>query len=358
MSTLEIAVSPLDVVRQTTLRLMTRSALLTRILGRRRSRVASLATVQVLVILALAVFFPVGMFFIGPMILGVAHIAADARYLVLRQRLPKAFVVLSAISAIAIVGLRVLEGLQVVHASVDVWEAAVGAFWMISALAFAARDARARRRALLVGLVLGGLFVVGLTHASAANVVMMHAHNVIGIATWVFLYRKRKAWELLPVAVLAVGVLFVVSGAALPWTYRAGGELAFGTHITAIGRWLAPGATPHVAAGIVISFVLLQAVHYAVWTTWIPQEDLSGEGTLTFRMTMRGLVTDFGAIGCAFVAAIIVGLAGLALFRIHAALSWYVTLSRFHGLLELAVIAFLFVRGEDLSRGGPRPRPS
>ena len=316
---------------------------------------ASLATAQVVLVLTLSVLFPVGMFFIGPMVLGIAHIAADARYLVLRQRLPKAFVVLSAISAIAIVGLRVLQAQGVVHASIDLWEAAVGALWLISALAFAARDRRARRRALAVGAGLGGLFVVGLMHASAANVVMMHAHNVIGIATWVFLYRKRKAWELLPIAVLTLGVVFILSGAALPWTYRAGGELAFGTHITAIGKWLAPGLTPHVAAGVVISFVLLQAIHYAVWTTWIPQEDLTGEGTLTFRMTVRGLIADFGFAGCALVGAVILGLAGLALFRIHDALSWYVTLSRFHGLLELAVIAFLFVRGEDLSRSAAPP---
>jgi hypothetical protein len=350
MSTLESVVSPLDVLRATTLRIVTRSSLLTRVLARRRSRVTTLATVQVLVVLALSVFFPVGMFFVGPMVLGIAHIAADARYLVLRQRLPKAFVVLSVVSAVAIVALRVLQSLDVVHAGVDLLEASVGALWMIAALLFAARDPRARRRALLVGLVLGGLFALGLRHASAANVVMMHAHNVIGIATWVLLYRKRKAWELLPIAVLAIGVLFVLSGAALPWTYRTGGELAFGTHITAIGRWLAPGMTPHVAASVVISFVLLQAIHYAVWTTWIPQEDLRGEGTLTFRMTVRGLVADFGVAGCALVVLVIAGLAGLAVFRIREALGWYVTLSRFHGLLELAVLAFLFVRGERLSR--------
>jgi hypothetical protein len=350
MTTLELAVSPLDVVRHATLRLATRSALLTRVLGRTRSRVASLATMHVAVIFALSVLFPVGMYFIGPMVLGAAHLAADARYLVLRQRLPRAFVVVTASSAVMIVGLRALTMLGVVHLPVDAWEAGVGALWMVLALSFAVRDRRTGQRALAVGSVLAVLFAVGLTHPNAANVVLMHAHNVVGIAAWALLYRRRKPWELVPIAALVLGVVFVVSGAALPWTYRAGGQVAFGTHVVAIGRWLAPGMTPHVAASIVIAFVFLQAVHYAVWLTWIPQEDLAGEGTLTFRMTVRGLKADFGVPGLVLVLAVMLGLAALAVFRIHEALHWYVTLSRFHGVLELAVIAFLLIRGESLSR--------
>jgi hypothetical protein len=64
---------------------------------------------------------------------------------------------------------------------------------------------------------------------------------------------------------------------------------------------------------------VLEALHvvHAVWTAWIPQEDLNGEGTLTFRMTVCGLLADFGVVGCAFVATLVIGLAGLALFRIH-----------------------------------------
>src|SRR5262249_51448844 len=148
----------------------------------------------------------------------------------------------------------------------------------------------------------------GIARPSIANVVMMHAHNVVGIATWALLFGRRRAWELVPIAALGLGVVFVLSGAALPFTYRAGGELAFEPHFTAIGRWLAPGASPRAAASIVIAFVFLQAVHYAVWLTWIPQEHLAGEGTPTFRMTVRGLVTDFGPAGCALVALVVLGL--------------------------------------------------
>ena len=61
-------------------------------------------------------------------------------------------------------------------------------------------------------------------------------------------------------------------------------------------------------------------------------------------------------LGCGLVLAVVLGLAVLALFRIHDALHWYVTLSRFHGLLELVVIAFLVIRGEGLRPpGAPHP---
>ncbi len=345
MTALDLAALPFDAARQKTLRFITRSSLVTRVVGRRKSRVAILATVQVLTLFLIAVLFPVGMFFVGPMILGAAHLAADARYLVLRRRLPRGFVILSAASATMIVALRSLEVLGVLHASVDAWETSAGALWIVSALIYAARDWRSARRALVVGGVFAGIFAVALTHARLANVVMMHAHNVIGIATWVFLFQRRKLWELFPIVVLVAAVAVMLSGAALPWAYHWGGAFAFGTHITAIGRWLAPGLTPHASASVVTSFVFLQAVHYGVWLTWIPQEDLAGEGTPTFRMTLRGLVADFGAVGCALVALVVVGLAAVALFRIQSALTWYITLSRFHGLLELAVIAFLVVRG-------------
>lgn len=317
--------------------------------GRRRVRVASLATVQVAILFVLSILAPVGMFFVGPLVFGVAHLAADARYLVLRQRLPRAFVVLSATSASVIVGVRSLQMLGVVHASADAWEAAAGGLWMLSALAFAVRDRRTALRGLAIVPPIAAAVALALRHPHTANIAMMHVHNVIGVLTWLFVYPRKRAWELAPVIAIAAAVAFLASGTAAMWTYRAGGDVAFDTRLHDIGLWLAPGYGPRAAASVVIAFVFLQAVHYAIWLAWIPQEDLKGEGTPTFRMTARGLLADFGVAGCVLVAAVMMGLAGLAVFRIGAALNWYLTLSRFHGLLELAVIALLIVRGRGLT---------
>jgi hypothetical protein len=61
-------------------------------------------------------------------------------------------------------------------------------------------------------------------------------------------------------------------------------------------------------------------------------------------MTARGLVSDFGVVGVTLVILVALGFALLSLFRVHEALTGYLTLARFHGWLELAMLAFLFVR--------------
>jgi hypothetical protein len=354
MTALDLALAPLDVARRKTLLLATKSELLTSILACRRARVAAMATVQVAFLFVLSVLAPVGMFFVGPLTFGVPHLAADARYLILRQRLPRAFVVLSATSAVVIVAVRSLELLGLVHAAADVLEAAAGGLWILSALAFAARDRRTGLRSLALLPPIVGVFIVALLHPRTANIAMMHVHNVIGVATWLLLYPRKKVWELLPIVALVAGLAIIASGTAAVWTMHAGGNVAFGARMSLVGQYLAPGFAPRTAASIAIAFVFLQAVHYAIWIAWIPQEDLIGEGTLTFRMTARGLRRDFGLAGCGLIVAAMLGLAVLAVVRIGAALNWYLTLSRFHGLLELAVITFLLVRGEDLSSGRRR----
>jgi hypothetical protein len=269
--------------------------------------------------------------------------------LILRQRLPKPFVLLSAFSATFIVVIRSLEIAKIVHLATDFWEAGAGALWILSALAFAAHDRRSTRRAIALLVPITLIFAVASSHPRVANIAMMHVHNVIGVGAWVLLYPRKKLWELAPVIAVVLATAVTASGLPVSWAFRAGGAIAFDTHLQAIGRWLAPGFAPHAAAAITIAFVFLQAVHYAIWLTWVPQEDLKGEGTLTFRMTARSLIADFGVAGCALVLIAMLGLVWIALLKIQLALNWYLTLSRFHGLLELSVLAFFLVRGERLN---------
>ncbi len=340
MSSLELAVYPLDVARRTTLRIATRSALLTRVLGRRDSRVALLATLQIGVLFVLAVAAPVALFFVGPVVLGVAHLAADVRYLVLRQRVPRSLVAVSVVAAIAIVALRALSVAHAIHPPVDLCELSVGAAWTVAALAFASRGPGTAARTAFAGVALAVVAALALTHVRAATLVMTHGHNLVAVAVWLVLYRRRLSSAALPVLVLVVLAAAILSGAA-----PSSGQAAFGTTVASLGAGLAPGAAIQTATRVVVLFVFLQGVHYAAWTGWIPQDDLRTEGTLTFRMTVRGLLADFGPLGIAVVAAVALAIALLAVLRIHEALTWYLTLARFHGWLELAMLAFLFVRG-------------
>ena len=84
---------------------------------------------------------------------------------------------------------------------------------------------------------------------------------------------------MLPLVLTAVFAGLLVSGVMLPWTFQHGGAQAFGTRAERLGMWVAPGASPELAVALATTFVFMQGVHYAVWTGWIPQDSLCGEGT-------------------------------------------------------------------------------
>lgn len=345
MSALDFAIDPLDAARRSTFRLTTRSVLLTRLLARRDTRLALLATAQVAVGLALTVVAPVALFAVAPVLLGVVHVGADVRYLVLRRRLPRALLALSACAATGLLGVRVLSALHVLHARVEPWELALGGAWIAGAFALGAWAAASRRRIALgaVGLTLALAAV--LRYPGAAYVVFFHGHNLVAVLVWLVLFRRSRGWALWPIAAIGLGVLALLSGALLPFVHAIHADGAFGLDLAQLGRWLAPGLPSHAAASVAMAFVFLQGVHYSAWLGWVPQDALPGEGTFTFRMTLRSLVGDFGKIGLAVVALLAVGLAVGACFGLHQARSAYLSLSNFHGWMECALLAFFVVRG-------------
>jgi hypothetical protein len=350
MQSLELAVVPLDAARRGALRLATRSALVTRLLARRDSRLACLASIQIAALFALAVSAPVALFFLGPVLFGVVHLAADVRYLVLRRTLPRGLVVGSAVLAVALTCVQAAASLHWLSARRgDAISVALGVAWIALALAVSVRDRR-RHAAPLAGLVCGvGAWLVA--HAHLVNLALAHLHNLVAVGAWLALYRRGRGlgWTLLPVALVVAFAAVLLSGASLPWTFAHGGSLAFGARLDRLGAWLAPGARPEVAMAVTGTFVFLQGVHYAAWTGWIPNDDLRGEGTLTFRMSVRALARDFGPVPLYALAALALAFVGLAIWNVQSAVSWYMTLAKSHAWFECAVLGALFV-GESPRR--------
>lgn len=176
---------------------------------------------------------------------------------------------------------------------------------------------------------------------------MAHAHNGIGIAIWFLWFRRNKRFALAPLAAIALGALLLASGVMLPTTLRLEGDWALGTFLASIARGLAPGLEPRAAMSVAMSFVFLQSVHYATWLVWVPQEELPGQGTFTFRMTGRALLRDFGPLLLLAFGALWAGLALWGGFHPRRALSAYVTLVSFHGYFELAMMIYLVTRSRQ-----------
>ena len=340
--------APLDVARRGALSAVTRSRALALAVGRRDTRVPLLATAQIALLLAMTVTRPVWLFVLGPVLLGVPHLASDVRYLVLRQKVARPVIVLACAATLTMLALRALPLAHVFVPGAARIEVITGAAWVVLAIAAGARE----RRSLAPLLAVPVMLVVGLvasTHAGIARGVLAQGHNVVGVGVWLLLFRRNRRAAFLPVLVLAVGTLVLATGLALPWAMRAGGLEGLGVSLWRVGVSLAPGTAPATGAALALVFVFLQAVHYAVWLVWIPQDERGGQGMLTFRMSGRGLVRDFGVVGLATIAAGGIALAGAAAFDARAAVGVYMSLATFHGYLELAMLAYFAARGRPVT---------
>lgn len=344
---LETAVAPLDAARRLALRAATRSALLTRVLARRESRIALLASMQVTALFALSLRAPVALFYLGPAIFGASHLAADVRYLFVRHRASRSLVAASVAFAVAITVTQLAAATH--HLPVRVAERAdvsLGVAWAAFALVVGWAPARgsrvARAGTLVAALAVGSLLVA---HARTVELLLLHAHNVVALALWLALFRRRAGWSLVPLALVVAFAAVLLSGAYVPWTYFHGGFSAFGTRAESLAAALAPGAGTNLGVAVLGTFVFLQGVHYAVWTAWIPQDALPGEGTPTFRMSVRALARDFGPLVFLAIVLAALGLGALALWNIRAALGWYVPLAKFHAWLECAFCAYAVAGG-------------
>jgi len=343
VNAIDAVAAPLDGARRGVLHVVTRSRALARVFGRRDARLPLLATAQVVTLLAITVTRPVWLFVAGPLLLGVPHLLSDVRYLVARRRVARVVVLVALAASALMIALRVVE-LARVRLPVSRIEVLAGAAWVAIAIAAGARERRSGWPLLVLPLVVAA-GALAVAHAGLARLAMAQGHNLVAIMVWLLLFRRNRRAAALPVAAVAAGVLLLATGATLPWTLRAGALDGLGVDLQRVGAFLTPGAPARVAAAAALLFVFLQAVHYAAWLTWIPQDELPGQGTFTFRMTGRALVRDLGLPLLVLAAVASVALAGMAAVNLGAAVRAYMSLAAFHGYLELAMLAYFAARG-------------
>jgi hypothetical protein len=191
-----------------------------------------------------------------------------------------------------------------------------------------------------------GLGIAAATFPELARLALLHAHNLVAIALLFLLFParvRRLAVPLLLIVALAVGL---AAGAGYRVTLASSGVQGFHHHVLEIADWVASGLRADYAIGVTSAYVFLQSVHYLIWLFLIPQRAQRGEGTLTFAMTARSLVKDFGAIGLTVI--LVLGLSVLvaAAFDAPRAQRTYLSLAMFHAYLELSMLSYLWVLGK------------
>jgi hypothetical protein len=353
---LEILFLPLDRARTALFVQASRVRVLRPLLLKKERRVPALLLGHAFVALLLALLAPSFLLVAGPLLLGVPHLVSDVRQLVLRPALPLLARPLFLGGSVLLLVARILEELHV--PGMTRTELGLAAALALGGIAVAWRGARPARvlSATLVVLVLA---TTALLWPHQSRLLMAHGHNVMALLLWGALYaRPLRAAPWVIGVVLSLAGMLVLS--PLAWLgFQYGSQSAFGLHSLAAADTLAPGIRQApMALGIVASFAFLQSVHYAVWLHAIPQAATSGEGTLSFRMSWRSLQRDLGPAALMAVSALVllVPLAGLVEPLVTKSL--YLSLSSFHGYLEVAAAALFFVRGAGPLAGPAAPSAS
>lgn len=349
------AAEPLDRVRTALYKLSARVPPLRRLMGKRDQRVAFVATAHALVAFTFAVALPTFLLAIGPVLLGVAHVVADLRYLVLRRGLPRVWLAIIAAACVTLIALRGADEIGLGRLAVARAEHGVVTAWIAVALGFGAATSRRWGRVALGFAVLSGLAVVAQTHPYQTRLVYAHLHNVVALVLWLALFRSRLRAAAIPLAVIVLMTLLLSSGRTYFITERLGTTDVFGLHVLAAADWLAPGLSFYPAVGLTLSFAFLQSVHYSTWLLVIPQEDVPGPGTSTYRRFARALLREFGQAGVALIVIGTFGVVVLGFFGLARARNLYLSLAMFHGYVELALGAYFFTRGgfAPLARSAP-----
>lgn len=343
-STLDRLIDPLDALRRAVIACAVRVPGGRHVLRDRDRRLLVHSCFGVAVAFTMAVFVPGFAYVVGPAILGVPHVVSELRFLFARRASPRALAALLVGGTLLLLALRVAEMLAPRFTAYAPVEVSVGWGLGIAAAIVGGVVARRPARALLVVAPTAAVLVAAAAHPSLARLVFAHAHNVITIAVWLVVFRRRARFALPTVLLLAAGALWLGTGASF-------GHLdptsPFVRHFLdeVITAWPRGMVTQANAVGIGLVFVFLQGVHYAVWLAWIPQEDVRGEGTTTFRMSLRALARDLGAPALAIAAALSVAMIAASFVSVHRTRGLYLSLATFHGYLEVAALAYALVRG-------------
>jgi hypothetical protein len=309
----------------------------------RELRAAASLTLSIALALVLTALAPLELLALGPIVLGVPHLAADVRYLVVRPRLHTrpAF------------WLAVVVPLVALGVTTQGW---LG-FVAVAGAALALPRAWSARRVLAIAAA-SSLAVLAWWLPRTVGPVMAHVHNLVAVAfflAWPHLVSRERTshWHLVPTALFALATLAIFAGVIDPIALDVG-EVAirdgFGTSLDMHLYSLAPrgldggsvlDATGPSALRFVLFFAFAQSVHYGTWLRVIPEEDRARPTPRTFRASVAALREE-GSLPVMLVFAVLaLGLAVWAVFDVYAARVGYLRGALFHGYLELAIVGVL-----------------
>lgn len=292
----------------------------------RARRLGALFAAALVVNLALALFAPLWMLAVGPVLYGFPHLVAGIRY-VSAPRWQWGAALSFLVFAARAGGIETPLRLEIVAAVI--WVFAAKPDW---------------RRLLPVM----SIFLVAWHFPVRSAGAFLLAHGFVSFAYWIAAARnsreRRVACSCL--AALAVVTLLIFLG-GFDWVYRVaspGGELPFSLfgYETTARLIFSGGVDPVLGYHAVVAYALVQSIHYFVWLKAIPDQRHGHPMPTSFRQSLRLLEAEFGVAGLTSV--LVLGVVASVLWfalRFQAAQTLYFQAASFHGYLELAALPFL-----------------
>lgn len=318
------------------------SPTLARAIARRRERrVAVVSAVALPLSLVSTLLAPLWALALGPIVLGVPHLVADVRHLVVRR--PRA--------RLAPLGWGGAAALVACAAGLGARAALVGA-----AVAAVASPGTRARKAAVVAFAAASIAIASAS-PWRADAIFLQLHNVLAIAFWWRLRRRHSRWSLVPPALFVLGALvaFFAPTAAIE---TVGASRAGDLDVATFAAAVSPVTDAATSIRFVLLFAFAQAAHYAVWLHMIPQEDRAREAPLSYAQSYRWLVRDvrpevvWGGLVVAGLVAIV------ACFSLALARRAYLGVAFFHAYLEVVVVATALVRrGAEARTAESAPPP-
>jgi hypothetical protein len=264
--------------------------------------------------LVLSIAAPLWAFLLGPIVLGVPHLVADVRYLVVKPGLHR------RPALVWTVGVPLV--LAAATGSIS-WGLAAG----FGAIIFSGAQRFTRALALI-----GWAMVVMAAHCFpyASTLVLVHAHNFVAVGLFCAAFARARRNGLMLAIGFVVLAAAVLAGAFDPFLGSSMPALR------ALARTMAPVSDPSLGARLVAVFVFAQGVHYMIWLRLVPDEARERPGLRTFASTFGALRHElgapilFGATGFAII------LTARAFGSLEGARILYLRGASFHGFLEIA----------------------
>lgn len=367
-----------DALRRGALRGLARTSAGRALMRDRARRLGALAILQVLAVTAVALAAPLWLLLLGPLLLGVPHVASDLRYFVVQPRTPWPPRALVAVGAL--LGLMTLQRVALAVGApiplpegVSPLQSELGLGVSSVAAALWLGGWRRRRWPALLAVVIA--LAVAWRAPQAAFMAFGHGHNLVGPACALLLgWREAGRGRLADGALGGLSAHALVALAALTFVAAQGALLggafdglllglgglsapATGLDLGDLEAQLAPGVGYPWSMRLTVSFAIAQAVHYAAWLRWLPQLWSPRRVPTPFAADVRGGVDALGAPLFVAVAVAAIGLPLVALVVSPTqARVGYLHAVAFHGWLELAALGLLVAAGGDLSGLGANDR--